>query len=222
MEGKMPDVTSLAGGIVAQGSTSLQVEAGESAVLSPDSARFKSLYQQIRPQTIDQVKQVIGLSEVTTRTLQNIPLRAVSPAPAVSEVVLRSIAVIPPVSDLNSTDAEVRFSARGAAYQAASAYLESADPRQFAHLTPLINQFLVDSAAKLNVIAFQDIDLANGATLIISNTTHALYANNIRIHGDGRIVCQGKITIKVTTLQGSQPLTTVNTIGLIGTSPGRS
>jgi hypothetical protein len=40
----MPDVTALAGGLVALGTPSSQVEAGEWAVLSPDSARFQSLY----------------------------------------------------------------------------------------------------------------------------------------------------------------------------------
>src|SRR5690242_13454730 len=45
----------------------LQVEAGETVMLTPDSSRFRYLYRQVRPRSIDEVRTHLGLSKEATK-----------------------------------------------------------------------------------------------------------------------------------------------------------
>jgi hypothetical protein len=195
----------MSGGLVKPGTMDLQVESGESVLLSPTSARFQAAYQQIRPQTIDQVRLVLGFSENAVKALQAAGT-ATAPAMATAGTTLRTLSAVIPASDLVATDATTRLQARDLAYQAAGAYITSPNPAHFSQMVPVLNQYLIDAKAILNIISLLNIDVADGATLTISKNTHALYANNIVIHGSGKIVCQGRITFKVSTVQGLHDL----------------
>lgn len=170
----------------------IKVEAGECAVLSPDSARFRSYYKQVRPRTIDEVRHVIGLSAEAAKA-------------AAEQGCCRPTAgltSIPDAEDLDSKDDEARFNARSLAYQAAAQYISSPNPKSLGHWTPVLDKFLDVTKSVINVAFLQDIEVADGATLTISANTHAIYARNVVVHRTGRIVCQGSVTFRINSLEG--------------------
>ena len=179
----------------------LILESGETVLLSPDSARFKAFYKQIFPRTIDEVRKALGFSEETAKALQPRlqPLLAVRRVPTLTSTTIQ-------VEELQSSDSQTRFRARALAYEAARQYVVSPDTSHLAQLVPAINQFIIDTKAFINIIILFDIEVANGATLTISANTHALNANNVTIHGTGRIVCQGRLTFKINSLRGVVPI----------------
>ena len=55
----------------------------------------------------------------------------------------------------------------------------------------------------LNLVAFSDIYVADGATLVISSDTHVVEARRVVIEGSGRIMRSGFTKFKVESIQGS-------------------
>jgi hypothetical protein len=175
----------------------LSVESGETVLLSPDSARFKDAYKQLFPRTIEEVRNAIGLSEDVAKALQ---------VRSVSSLTLRRASSLTATTiraeDILSDDRDARFRARALTFEAARQFVVSPDTSHLTQLVPAINQFLVATKAILNIANLLDINVANGATLTISANTHALNANKVTIHGTGRILCQGRLTFKIQSLQG--------------------
>jgi hypothetical protein len=187
------------------GKLNLRVEPGETVVLSPDSPRFQAHYTQVRPRNIDEVRAAIGLTAEAAKAVGAQACCATSPAPS----------VLPPAEHLTDKDPETRFRAREAAYRAAQQYVQSPDPARLAHWKPVLNAFIEATKAILNLALLQDIEVANGATLVISQNTHAVYARNVRIHGNGKIVCQGSVTFRITSLEGV-PLRITQPVPFVG------
>ncbi len=182
------------------GRPSLQVEPGETVLLSPDSSRFRYLYRQVRPRSIDEVRTHLGLSKEATKIAKQRQCCQPTSIPAV---------LVTP-EDLESKDPVTRFRARSAAYQVASMYVRSAEPANLSHWTSVLNRFLEMTKSVIHFVELYDIDVANGGTLIISANTQAVYARDVRIHGNGRIVCQGNVTFHINSLEGRIPSATVN------------
>ncbi|MGA2714742.1 MAG: hypothetical protein ABSG41_16705 [Bryobacteraceae bacterium] len=177
------------------GKTDLTVAAGQTVDLSPTAAQYKQFYQQIHPQTIDQVRQVLGFSAAS-----NAALLKAKTTPVVRALSLKPIAV----AALQPTTAAATLAAtRISLYNAGAEYVSHPDPSSYSAWVPALNQYIAQSGAVLNVIGLQNITVNNGATLTISKDTHALYANNIVVHGTGRIVCKGKLTFKINSLEGT-------------------
>ncbi len=170
----------------------LYVDSGETVRLSPDAQRFSAVYKRLYPSSIDEVRTLIGLSESSTQALK----AQTCCDPSATFTGLAS------PDDLTSTDTAVSRRAKEIAIQAASQYVTGANPGALAQWKPLIDRYLEIGKAAINYALLGDIEIANGGTLLVSANTRALYANNIKIHGTGRIVCQGNITINCTTLQG--------------------
>ena len=170
----------------------LYVEAGETVVLAPDSQRFAGLYKRLHPSSIDEVRSILGLSDAAAQALNAkgscqrtcVPTTLHSP------------------EDLSSEDRALRRRAKEVAVKAAYQYVFGANQDAFVQWKPLIDKYLELGKITVNYVVLQDIDIANGGTLIISADTNALNAANITIHGSGRIVCQGTISINCVTLQG--------------------
>jgi hypothetical protein len=174
------------------GTTDLNVPAGQTVVLSPGAAQFKANYQQIHPQTIDQVRELFWFVRPLPQTVKT------HMAPAVA-----AIATTPMnIKDLESTDPKIVRTARLKAYQVATEYVRNADVSNLAAWKSVLDRYLVLNKAVLNILALQDIVVGNGATLQVSKDTHAIYARNFIIHGNGKVVCHAKCTFKLTTLQG--------------------
>lgn len=195
-EFRMSDITNPAGKLVATGfspgTMNLEVPIGQTIVLSPSAAQFQAHYRQIRPQTIDQVRELFWL---------------LRPAPAAVRTHIASeVAAIGArpidIKDLESSDLRVRRTARLQAYQVATEYVRNADVSSLASWKSVLDRYLVLNNAVLNIIALLDIVVGNGSTLQISKNTHAIYARNLIIHGNGRVVCNAKCSFKLTTLQG--------------------
>jgi hypothetical protein len=177
---------------MAQQAQNLVIEADECVTLTPDSSRYKDVIQQYRPQTIAEVRRLLGPSPVDNTG---------TPAPACC-LPPSFTASLPDPDALASTDSQARFTARLQAAAAARAYVQAADVRQYKYLEPLLDRFIQLTRPVLNVFLFGDIDIANGATLTLANKAHVLLAGHIRMHGTGRIVCKGPTTIRATSVEG--------------------
>src|SRR5713101_2455087 len=146
----------------------LRLEEGECVTLSPDSPRFRAVYQQIRPQSIDEVRKIMGLSEEAAQAVAE--QTCCRPSTATAALV--------PAADVTSEDDQVRFRARQVAYDVSREYLSSANPSYLAPWQASLDAFIVATKAVLHLAFLGDIDVTNGATLTISSTTQVLYANN--------------------------------------------
>jgi hypothetical protein len=163
--------------------------------LSPDSKRFTNAYKRVYPTDIDEVRALLGLSEASAKALsaqkccgaQSMPAGLASP------------------DDLSSSDEAISRRAKEIAVQAAYQYVASANPAGLAQWKPLVNRYLEIGRVPILYCLFRDVDIADRGTLIVPGNLRALYANNIRIHGSGRLVCEGNISINCATLQGIQP-----------------
>ena len=176
-------------------SQNLFVEARETVLLSPDSKRFGPFYQRVHPRTIDDVREVVGLTDASARALRD---RGGCCASAAAGVLYSP-------GDLSSDDPNVSRLAKEVAARAARQYVLGSNPLALEQWKPLINRYLEMGKVAITFIALRDIEISEGGTLLISSNTMALFANSIKIHGSGRIRCQGDISIKCTSLQGINP-----------------
>ena len=172
---------------------SIRLETGECLTLSPQSDRYRSSYQQIQPRRAEDVRAALGLSETATKALE-----------ACGTPCAPALAMSPLPDDLTHEDTDTRNAARRAAYLGLQAYVRSSTPNGFANLTPAFNRYLELSKAVINVLTLGDIEVADGATLTISASTHVVRARKVIIHGNGRIVCKGSTTFKITSLEGNR------------------
>jgi hypothetical protein len=177
----------------------LRVEPGETVVLSPTSSRFKAVYERLQPKTIAEVRAAIGLSEASAK--------AVASRRCCEDSVATAAVMTP--DDLEHSDPEVAKRAQALTYAVAAEYVRAPDVAHLANWVPALDRFINLWQASLNVATFEsDIDVADGATLTISRSTHAVRANAVRIHGTGRIVCEGDVTFKIASLEGVATATT--------------
>jgi hypothetical protein len=191
-----------------QQAQNLVLEADECLTLTPDSPRFKDAVERVRPQTIAEVRRILGPS---VDAGPNTPHPACCLAPELS-------GGFPDPDALTSADPQVRYRARQLAQAAASAYVRAADVSQLRLWEPLLDRFIQLNKASLAIFRFADIDIANGATLTLGVTTHALYAGNIRMYGTGRIVAKGPKTIRSASLSGPTRPHIVGTINAADTA----
>ncbi|GAA2787315.1 hypothetical protein ACFQ0M_46275 [Kitasatospora aburaviensis] len=173
----------------------LRLEANEKLVLSPDSPRFASGYRQVRPQSIDEVRKLLGPVNVPDGRSRAENLLAAR-VPELTKRLLRP-------EDLRVKDPNARAEARRLAYLAAREYIHTANTSSLKQWRPIIDQWLVEVKPVISIFTAGDIDIADGATLTLSANTHALMAQRIRMHGSGRIVCRGSVKISAVSVDGS-------------------
>jgi hypothetical protein len=166
----------------------LKVEKGETVRLAFESERFRAAHRQRKPRSIEEVRQLIGSAV------------AAQPGANTACGCSKSGKLLNP-EDLESQDPKLRGQAFAAARLGARQYVMGgaavSASQRFA-----LDRYIELSNAVLNIAFLLDIDIQDGATLVIAPTTHALYARNIHIHGSGRIVCEGPATINCRTLNG--------------------
>jgi hypothetical protein len=186
------------------------LEENESVTASPSSARFAKYYRQHRPQTIDEVRELIGITA-------EVPHEHV--ACCHTPDVLASRLVTP--GDLEAKDDATRHLARDLAHAAGRAYVRGISTVGLEQWKAVLDKYVVIGGAIIYILKLGDIDIANGATLTLSANTHGLYANHITIHGSGRIVCQRDVTIRSTSLQGIIPPVVTSTAGAAAAAAAR-
>src|SRR5438876_870563 len=111
---------------------SLSLEAGECVTLAPDSPRFKQFYQQVRPRSADEVRELLALSPEATKALHDSGICESASHPAATAA----------PEDLDADDAETRANARGITYQAFNAYVYGTNPAALAHMKPAFDRYL--------------------------------------------------------------------------------
>lgn len=192
----------------------LIVEEGETIVLSYSSNRFKSFYQKIKPESIDHLKELIGVPKQFQETKSSIRQTFSTRRPGSSSVFKKSslnlsARVFHPsvLTDDNSSEEE-KIEAKMFARQAIEQYLfeyEYAYSALEAHRA-IMEAYLNYSDATLVVPIFDDITVHNGATFIVANDTPLVSANNICLYGTGKIECDGPTTLHCHgTFKGNQP-----------------
>ena len=173
---------------------SLRVESGETAVLCPKSRLYKENYRQARPRTAKEVREVIGLSEGMAKAMRE---QGVCCHPSMD------LPAIVSAADLDSKDEVVRTRALELTHKALHNYVISPNPSVMAHMEPPLERYLVIVGLILNIVTFKNtIEVADGATLTISEDTHVVEASKIIIHGTGRINCSGFTKFNVASVEG--------------------
>jgi len=171
----------------------LKVEEGDCTTLSPNSERFKGAFEQIRPRTAAQVREILGFSSEAAAAVEQAGMCCHAG---------RGQSSTASAEDLEAKDDELRAVARATTYGALRAYVQAANPAAYAHMEPAFEKYLDINRAIINVLHVNDIEVFDDATLTVSANTHVLRARKIIIHPRGRIVCNGSTTFKVTSLEG--------------------
>ena len=180
-------------GVAADGA-GLKVEKGETVLLTFESERFRAAFRQMKPRSIDEIRQLVGVSPSVAAFASAQP--GATPGCGCSKPSrFRNI------DELDSPEPAVRGKALSAARLDARNYVRSG-ARASASQKAFLDRYVQLTDAVLNLAFLADIEIQDGATLVIAPGTHALYARNIRIHGSGRIVCQGPTTINCQRING--------------------
>jgi hypothetical protein len=174
------------------GRPSLTLDLGEAVTLSPESKRFGGAYKQYHPQSIAEVGKLLGVGVAHNASAQG------SLCCRVPE--LSSIVMTP--DHLKAEDPAVVAKANRLSYLAAREILAGYGA-QLAPWTKTVDAWLLTQRPIVNVAWLGDIDIAPAATLNLSASTHALYANKITIRGTGRLVCSSSVTVRATSLEGT-------------------
>jgi hypothetical protein len=173
----------------------IRLEPHESVVLSPESPRFAAGYRQVRPQSIDEVRKLMGANSVPEKARDGSGALYFR-APELAKQLLRP-------EDLEVRDPVARARARRLVYLAAQEYVQGTNTDELKQWCPVINRWLADVQPIISVFAAEDIEIADGATLTLSANTQVLKARHIRMHGSGRIRCLGNVKISATSVKGS-------------------
>ena len=187
----------------------LVVEEGETVVLSYSSNKFKGIYQKIKPESLEHIKELIGVPKRFQKTESSIRQMFSTCSPESSSVFKKSslnisARMISPsvLTDENSSEEE-KIEARRFAREAAKQYIygnTDVDTHK-----ALIEAYLTLRGVFIYVPVFNNIVVNNGATLNIAANTFLVRANNICLYGSGKIVCDGPTTFDCAIFKGNQP-----------------
>jgi hypothetical protein len=172
----------------------VRAEPGETVALSPQSDRFSNHYRRVQPRSAREARELIGLSDEMTHALREHgaccqPDDKPYAAPAPEE--------------LESEDEQERGRAFEDAGRSFATLLTTTSPELLSPMEPAIARYLDLTKLELNVVTLQDIEVADGATLSISDDTHLVEANNIVIRGTGQIKCSGFTKMNVNSIEGT-------------------
>jgi len=188
----------------------LIVEEGETVVLSYSSKKFNRFYQKIKPDSVDHLKELIGVPKQFQKAKSSIRQAFSTCSPESSSVFKKSslnlsARMIPQsvLTDANSSEEE-KIEARRFAREATKQYIYG-NSDDMAHQKALIETYLKLREVTLYVPIFNNITVHNGATLNIAANTFLVRANNICLYGSGKIVCNGPTTFESDTFKGNQP-----------------
>jgi hypothetical protein len=177
------------------------LDSGERLTASPESGRFKDDYVQIRPDSIAEVRDLLGITDLPKDEVRRRPFSM--PAELSSQLITPD--------GLEHDDEAVRWEAHRLAYVAAREYVRAVDVTRLQQWLPTINQWLQLVHPVISILQLADIEIADGAELTLSPNTQVLDARRIRIHRTGRLRCTADTKINAESLEGVVPTFTVNT-----------
>jgi hypothetical protein len=172
----------------------LRVLSGETVLLSPESDRFKEFYRSTQPRSAQQLRKMIGLSDAGAEAAR---------AAGVCCQPGDQPDAFPPPEDLSSDDEVVRGRAFDVVGRALQTYVRTPTPQQLVPMEASIERFFELTGFIVNLVALQDIYVADGAVLTVSENTHVLEANKVVIEGTGRIDCSGYMKLNVYSIEGA-------------------
>jgi len=181
----------MAGRLKPYGVTAAQA-LGEPIIVPPDKVlslglsdlkQAKAGIVQLKPKTISDVKQWIGVKDEVGRK------RPVAAMPQITSLTL---------SDDRTLALRNQADSRGV-HQLAEMYVLG-DSAAVKHLEPAINKLLID-ASILGIFSIHDIDVYG--TLNIDPSVRVLVARNIRIWGKGVIRVRGQVKIDAVSITGA-------------------
>lgn len=194
----------------------LVVQEGETRVLSYKSDAFKSYYETIIPKSVDEIKDMIGIPDnsskpiqheqqfkkTTAKPLLNKPNFVKIAMPANVDVSrLRSRIISPQLLTSPDVGDDEKTEMMRLTHMAIKAYIYG-DSAIVAMWLPTMEEYLKIKGAVLFVPIFNNIEVYNDATLQIAADTHVLYANDIRLYGTGKIICNGPTTFDSKSFEG--------------------
>ncbi|MEM8963157.1 MAG: hypothetical protein AAGD38_16855 [Acidobacteriota bacterium] len=184
----------------------LEVPEGKTIELSPESDFARKYLVELKPENIDEVVEWIGVKDELLEDRPDISFNRVPDRQLIDVSRLRSLhhesrltslsptANMVRVDDLISSNVVVRQRATGLVRAAMRQYVFGRSNR-VAFFRSAINRYIQLSNLRLVVPIFNDVTVSNGGRLQLSPSTYAFYARDIRVHGTGRIDCNGPKTI---------------------------
>lgn len=210
----------------------LVVGEGESRTLSSKSDQMRSFYQEFKLQTAAEVKDLLGVPEGSSaragvfsaadvmqiaelqRKTSKSKNQLTSKAILERNVANRSVAAFSKRAGLlpskviavnrligDDIDDEEKIENRALARAATEAYVYG-DSAEVAAWKPLIEAYIHYRGPIVVVPVFKNITVSNNATLNIASDTLAVYANRIRLYGNGKINCNGPKTFHCSSFEG--------------------
>jgi hypothetical protein len=175
------------------GDATLRVEPGERVVLSPASLRFKDRFRQERPTSAEAVRALIGVTDEMANAVRARNLHLQDP--------VDTSAIVAP-EELESDDAVVRNRAMRTTQRAFHGFVRTAEPDAWGPMEAAIGAYLAQADLLLQVAMLQDIEVLDGGVLTVPAETHLVQANNVTVHGTGRIDCTGYTKFEVASFVG--------------------
>lgn len=172
----------------------LVVEEGDRRTLSYGSEGSKDRFMVVRPKSIAEVTHWIGVPDEDLE-------RGGGCGGGADLSRLRSKVISE--ESLDSEDPAVRDEASGLVRIAAREHVLG-NSKRVATWTGVVDTYITKVDPELHIAVLQDIVVEPNATLSLSATTHALYANSIVIYQGGQIVCNGPKTINCKSLEGNK------------------
>jgi hypothetical protein len=194
----------------------LNVEEGETRILTHESVSMRPLYTAVEVESAADLKELIGIPDLAAPSTPTIGLATIERSSL--ERLRRTGALSPEdLPELQPTtlartinpqvlhadrDGPERDEALSVAHAAAEAFIFGNSRAVRLH-EGLIDTYLKVRGATIFVPIFNDITVADKATLTVSSNTFAVFANRIRLFGTGRIVCNGPTTFDCLSFQGN-------------------
>ncbi len=186
----------------------LVVGEGDRVTLSSQSAAHSHAYLTVRPRSADDLREWMGtpilVDDETGATKRVSRARCMTGPTSRASLTARLGARIVSPAELESDDEAARLQATALARAAAREYVFG-DAEAVEAMRPTIDAYLNIAGVELHVPVFRDITVHNHGVLVIAPDTHAVYANRIRLYGDGRIQCDGPKTIHCGSFEGMLP-----------------
>jgi hypothetical protein len=173
---------------------SLIVDEGDTVTLSINSERFNKLIRKVVPQSIAEVRKILGPSAREKESISNYNT-CCAPSELSSQIIS--------ADDLESENPEIRSKAKQLAYFAAKHYVHAIDNKAVSHWETTLDRYIQLSKTIINICYLSDIDVYNHGKLNIASNVQALYARNIRLHGNGSILCNGPTTFNAASFEGN-------------------
>jgi hypothetical protein len=189
----------------------LEVDEGETLVLSYQSRRLRASYREFQPKSVDEIKDLLGVPDMPFRRLSEASLMmrelsrvGTADLTSLSARIMPSLPsrVISPDSLKDPTVSEdEKVEIKKMARSAADAYIYGVSTT-VASWKPLIDAYFQVDIPRLVIPIFRDITVRTNGTLAIPRNTYVVFANRIQLYGSGKITCSGPTTFDCTSFEG--------------------